>query len=139
MRLDQINWIVACGSAGLGVVIGILIASYWLDLRKTSLQALSSSVAIAVGGAVLGFFKLLSGPGGPTIELWAYGIGLFFGFCGTASIDWMMLGYRPKRADEPEKKPGGPERQAKVTDLNSRTAETPHSSGRQEPVSGSSE
>jgi hypothetical protein len=100
MHWDQINWIVASGSAGLGVGIGLLLASYWLDLGKTSLQALSASVAIAVGGAVLGFFKFLSGPGSPSVELWTYGIGLFFGFCGLAIIDWIILGYRPGRASE---------------------------------------
>jgi len=36
----------------------------------------------------------------PAIEIYSYGIGLFFGFCGTAIIDWIILGYRPKRATE---------------------------------------
>ena len=98
MNWDQINWIIAGGSAGLGVVIGLLIASYWLDLGKTTLPALSSIVAIAVGGAVLGFFKFLSGPGTPAIELWGYGIGLFFGFCGLSAVEWCMRGYQPVRA-----------------------------------------
>jgi hypothetical protein len=87
MHWDQVNWIVAAGSASLGIVIGILLASYWLDLRKTSLTALSASVAMAVGGAVLGFFKFLSGSTAPAPEIYTYGIGLFFGFCGLAITD----------------------------------------------------
>jgi hypothetical protein len=56
-------------------------------------------VAIAVGGAVLGFFKFLSGSTAPAAEIFTYGIGLFFGFCGLAIVDWWMRGYHPERAD----------------------------------------
>ena len=57
------EWIVASGSLCLGLLIGILIAWYMLDVKEVNLTALYSSVAIAVGGSVLVFsdFFLLEG------------------------------------------------------------------------------
>jgi hypothetical protein len=93
------NWIIVLGSGGFGVVIGIIVAWYLLDLRVTNLQALTSAVAIALGGVVLGFFKFLVGNAAAATEIWTYGIGLFFGFCGAMIVDWIIVGYSPKRLD----------------------------------------
>src|ERR1700759_4789587 len=95
----QINWVIALGSGGLGVVVGIVIAFYLLDLAKTDWKALNSAIAIALGGAVLGFFKFMSHDQNPAPELWVYGIGLFFGFCSIMSIDMFISGYRLRRTD----------------------------------------
>jgi hypothetical protein len=97
------NWIMVLGSAGLGVVIGVLIAWYLLDLGQTDFQALSSAVAIALGGAVLGFFKFLSGSSAPSTELWTYPIGLFLGFVGALSVDWYYRGYAPNRMNKSDR------------------------------------
>jgi hypothetical protein len=90
------EWIVASGSLCLGLLIGILIAWYMLDVKEVNLTALYSSVAIAVGGSVLGFFKFLS-PGGTADALWFYPIGLFLGFVGASVYDTIMYGYDRSR------------------------------------------
>jgi hypothetical protein len=88
------DWIIASGAMSLGILIGILIAWFLLEVKEMNLKALSSSVVIATGGAVLALFQFLS-PSHVAREVWLYPVGLLLGFCAASVIDTAYHGYDP--------------------------------------------
>jgi hypothetical protein len=75
------------GAASLGTLIGMLTGFFVQEAKEWDKHALSSTVLVLIGGAVLGFMHWASPSGAH--EVWFYPIGLLAGF-GLGTI-WEVI------------------------------------------------
>lgn len=80
-------WIVALGSGCLGVLIGILVCWYIVDVERLNLGALTGAVTTLAGAGVIAVFHLVGDKTGPADpQYWWYPVGLLIGFLLTAAV-----------------------------------------------------
>ena len=96
--MDHLNWMMFSGAAGLGLVVGALVAFFVDEAEEMSHRVLHSADGVISGGVVVGLIHTLNGHGitEVTEEYWGYGVGLAVGFLFGLLFNWLTL-WKPKR------------------------------------------